>query len=635
MRYDVRKFLFMGASCDKLSFFKAAQNAGIIEFIDPKGQKKHELPQDIDNMLHAIKFLRNYAHQPQEHVNDLDKAETITNRILELKRDLESSEQKRYEIGQELERILPFGEFSLETLHSLEGEINRKIRFFAAKSNKHLDQIEPALIKLHEKDGVDYFVAFHNEPIVFADLVEFYFSEPWSELRKQDQALFHKIEKINDELRSLTRFDTLLHHALIKRLNEAHLAFAVEASELELENQLFIVEGWVPATMINEAKALAEKFHIYVEEVALDTHDFAPTYLQNTGTAKVGEDLIRIFDTPATRDKDPSLWVLFAFALFFSMIVYDAGYGLIFLATALILRFRLKKITPSTKRFIGLIGILSIACILWGGLSHSFFGIELSPDGFVRKHSLMTWLAKKKAAYVLEHKEDFDYYVAKYPQLKGVKTPDAFIYAHGPNDTAHHPIASKFTDNILLELSLLIGAIHLSLGLLRYLGKNPVGFGWVAFIIGAYLYIPYYLNSTSIIHFVFGLPKENAAQFGLHLLLFGIAFASVAGVILHGIAGLFEWTHAIQLFADVLSYLRIYALGYAGFIVSETVNMLASKMPLLFAIGVVIFGHVLNMTIAILGGTIHGLRLNFLEWYRYSFYGGGKDFRPLQLMTLE
>ncbi len=635
MRYDVRKFLFMGAVKDKLSFFQAAQNVGIIEFIQPKGQKKLELPQDIDNMLHAIKILRNYTHQPNVHVDDFQKAEGVTNRILALKEELDTSEQKQHDVGQEIERILPFGEFSLDSLGSLEDQIKRKVRFFAAKTNKHLDTLEPALIKVNEKDEVDYFVAIQNEPIVFADLVEFYFTTPLSELKKQQKELGNSIAKIHEELRSLTRYDALLHHALIKRLNEAHLAFAEEASALELENQLFIVEGWVPSTKMTELKKLTDAYHVYIEEVAFDKHDVPPTYLQNAGTAKVGEDLIRIFDTPSTKDRDPSLWVLFAFALFFSMIVYDAGYGLIFLATALILRFRLKKITPPTKRFIGLIGILATACILWGGLSHSIFGIEMSPDSFIRKHSLMTYLIKKKAAYVLEHKEDYDYYVNKYPQIKGAKTPDEVIYAHGNEDSSHHVIASKFTDNVLLELSLLLGAIHICIGLIRYLGKNPVGFGWVAFIIGAYLYVPYYLNATSIIHYVFGLDKEIAAQFGLHLLLFGLVFASIAGVILHGIAGLFEWTHAIQLFADVLSYLRIYALGYAGFIVSETVNMLAGRMPLIFAIFVVCFGHILNMVIAILGGTIHGLRLNFLEWYRYSFYGGGKDFRPLHLMTLE
>lgn len=248
----------------------------------------------------------------------------------------------------------------------------------------------------------------------------------------------------------------------------------------------------------------------------------------------------------------------------------------------------------------------------------------------------MTWLIEKKAEYTLRTKDDtYQFYVKQYPQLAGSSSPQDFLYARGPSDISAHPIADKFTDNILLELSLFLGAIHICIGLIRYLRKNPIGIGWIAFIIGAYLYIPTFLQATSIIHFLFGFDKQIAAEAGMQLMLFGIAFASVAGIIAHGIAGLFECTHAIQLFADVLSYLRIYALGYAGFIVSETVNMLGGKLPFIFAILVILFGHVLNMTIAILGGTIHGLRLNFLEWYRYSFFGGGKDFRPLQLMTLE
>ena len=248
----------------------------------------------------------------------------------------------------------------------------------------------------------------------------------------------------------------------------------------------------------------------------------------------------------------------------------------------------------------------------------------------------MTWLLEKKAAYAIEKKDDvYDYYVKKYPQLKGVEDPKTFLYAHGPGDISLHPIADKFRDNVLLELSLFIGALHICTGLIRYLRENPIGVGWIAFVIGAYLYIPHFLQANSIVNYVFGLDREVAAHFGLQLLIFGIGYAAVAGVVLHGLVGLFEWTHAIQLFADVLSYLRIYALGYAGFIVSETVNGMAGNMPLFFAIFVIIFGHLLNMTIAILGGTIHGLRLNFLEWYRYSFFGGGKEFRPLQLMTLE
>lgn len=629
MRYDVRKFLFMGAAKDKLPFFKAAQEAGIIEFISPKGRKKQELPEDIEHITQAIKILRGYVQQEQTTHKHLQKAPAITKHILTVKEELTKLEHKARETEQEIKRILPFGEFSISSLLELEQQSGRRVRFFAAKSTKRLSEVEPALILVNEEEGVDYFVAIQNEPIVFNDLIELYFTLPLSELQKLLQELKAKIDKAHNELKTLTCYYLLLHQALIARLNEAHLVFAEETSAFELENQLFIVEGWVPDTKLEQCKALCTSHTIYTEEVALDTHQTPPTYLHNKGTAKVGEDLIRIFDTPSIQDQDPSLWVLFAFALFFSMIVYDAGYGIIFLATAITLRFRLKKITPATKRFIGLVAMLATTCILWGGLTHSFFGMEFSPESPLRKHSLMTWLIEKKAAYTLKVKDaNYQYYVKQYPQLAKAATPEQFLYAHGP-------IASKFTDNVLLELSLFLGAIHICIGLLRYLRINPAGLGWLAFIVGCYLYIPYFLESTSIIHFVFGLKAELAAQYGMQLLLFGIAFASIAAIVTHGAAGCFEFTHAIQLFADVLSYLRIYALGYAGFIVSETVNMLGGKLPFIFAVFVIIFGHILNMMIAILGGTIHGLRLNFLEWYRYSFFGGGKDFRPLRRMALE
>ncbi len=628
MRYDVHKFLFLGQTKEREAFFKAAQHAAIIEFIDPKGKKKHQLPQDIEDLGFAIKILRGFVQLPADHIKSIDDAPAITGQILELKEKLDKVEANLSDVEQELDRIMPFGEFSFDKLNQLEQEIKRKVRFFAAKSAKKLGELEPALILIKSQEGVDYFVAIQNEPIVFADLSEFYFTKSLSELNKEQRALTKEREQIEQKLKSLTIYNVLLHKALVARLNEAHLEFAKETTEFELDNQLFVTSGWVPKTKLAKLHELCEKHDVYTEQVSIDPKEIPPTYLQNKGTAKVGEDLIRIFDTPSIRDKDPSLWVLFAFALFFSMIVYDAGYGIIFLLAAIFLRFSLKKSAPTTKRFISLIAILSVACIIWGGLTHSIFGIELSPNSFLKKHSLMTWLVKKKAAYTMAEKDElYQEYTKKYPQLQNAKTPEDFLHVH--------EIGSKFADNILLELSLFIGTVHICLGLIRYLGRNPVGLGWIAFVIGAYLYIPYYLHASSIVHFVFGLKVEPAAQFGLQLLLFGIVFAAIAGVILHGVAGLFEWTHAIQLFADILSYLRIYALGYAGFIVSETVNMLAGRMPILLAVLVLIFGHILNMTIAILGGTIHGLRLNFLEWYRYSFFGGGKDFYPLQLIHLE
>lgn len=392
----------------------------------------------------------------------------------------------------------------------------------------------------------------------------------------------------------------------------------------------------MPVHGLEPLKKLSTKLHIYVEEVAPDVHDKPPTFLENKGVARVGEDLVRVFDTPAYFDKDPSLWVLFAFALFFSMIIYDAGYGIIFLLTALYLHYKTKKSGGYAKRFVALMMVLGLASTIWGGLTNSFFGIELSPNNPLRKYSLMTYLMEKNAEYHIQHKDDvYTFYTTKYPELLKAQNPHAFVHYFQAGHGHPFPIANKLADSILLELALLFGALHICFGMLRYLRYRPEGAGWIAFILGAYLYIPYYLKVNSIIHYVGGIDPEQGAEFGLHLLVFGLIFVAIVSMIKHGFAGIFECTHAIQVFADVLSYLRLYALGTAGFIVSATVNELSAKCPLLIAICLLLFGHFLNILLAIMGGTIHGLRLNFLEWYRYSFYGSGKDFQPLRLKTLE
>ena len=74
-----------------------------------------------------------------------------------------------------------------------------------------------------------------------------------------------------------------------------------------------------------------------------------------------------------------------------------------------------------------------------------------------------------------------------------------------------------------------------------------------------------------------------------------------------------------------------FALALAGAIVSATINSMAGELPLFIAVILIVFAHVLNIILSIMGGVIHGLRLNFLEWYHYSFEGGGRKFTPLEL----
>lgn len=93
--------------------------------------------------------------------------------------------------------------------------------------------------------------------------------------------------------------------------------------------------------------------------------------------------------------------------------------------------------------------------------------------------------------------------------------------------------------------------------------------------------------------------------------------------------------NVIQIFADSMSYLRLYALGLSGALVVSTMTELASGMHVVLGGLLLLVAHTVNLALCVMGGVIHGLRLNFLEWYHYSFEGGGKKFNPLKKIELE
>jgi V/A-type H+-transporting ATPase subunit I len=159
--------------------------------------------------------------------------------------------------------------------------------------------------------------------------------------------------------------------------------------------------------------------------------------------------------------------------------------------------------------------------------------------------------------------------------------------------------------------------------------------GWILFIIGAYLAIPEFLKATSIIHFAFGVNPETAPTIGKELMIAGLGIAIVLSLLKNKIFGLLEATNVVQIFGDILSYLRLYALGLSGSLLTATINEMAGSLNFVFGIIVLLMGHTVNMLLGVMGGVIHGLRLNFLEWYHYSFEGGGKMFNPLQKKKIE
>lgn len=641
MRYDVKKFLFVGVEKEKAAFFKQAQEAGIINFIDTKPVRSKEVSEEVNTIGKAIAILRGLPVVEQEETSEYSIANGLAEKIVGMKSSLDRLYEEERTTKLEMSRVEVFGDFSLEDIAYIEKQGRRIVQFYCAKQGfAEKNEVPENVVYVASDHGLDYFIGFNKERTQYPKMIEMEISRPWGEVYERHREIEKEIHALEQRLKGYAKYNLLLHHAFIHELNEFHLKEAKEFVDYPIDNEdLFVVQGWVPVHKIEALHQLVKKMNVYVEEIAADPHDVVPTYLENNGAARVGEDLVHIYDTPSTTDKDPSLWVLIFFALFFSMIIGDGGYGLVLLLIALYIRYKHSGLKSYKKRALDLLTILGFSCLAWGFLTTSFFGITIAPDNPIRKVSVMTWLVEKKAAYHMEHKDAvYQEWVKKYPEAASAKTPQEFLM-----DTASvnargeksYEAYSKFADNIMMELALLVGVIHIIFSMSRHISRNWSHLGWILLIIGAYLYAPYFLGAASIPNFVFGLDPQEAAANGLYMIYGGMAIAVVIAIYHHKWLGLLEASVVIQIFGDILSYMRLYALGLSGALLTATMIDLAASVPFFFGVLILLFGHVVNIVLGIMGGVIHGLRLNFLEWYHYSFEGGGRMFNPLRKQDVE
>ncbi|MGE3954139.1 MAG: V-type ATPase 116kDa subunit family protein [Parachlamydiales bacterium] len=638
MRDDVKKVLFVGSMASKAPFLKKAQGAGFIEFIDHRGEAGHGPPAQASRILRAKKVLRRCPPLPQQDFRRKEGAPQATDRILQLADLIEKLEEEERILHQEIVRVHVFGDFSKKEIAAIE-RAGRVVQFFFAKTSAHIDPSQhEGLIYVGHAFDLDYFVSIMPTEVHLEGLTEMKIERPLGELQRRLEEVKAKHHELDEELKTYAKYRHALKKALFEVINVGSLEAHQEYPAAHFGGELFVVEGWVPQRRLAELKPLTDSFEIHYEEIAVDGADRVPTCLENHGLGRVGEDLVHIYDTPSTEDRDPSYWVLWSFAFFFAVIVNDAGYGAILLAISLWVGWKFKKAAGLGKRFVKLCLIISASIVLWGFFTNAYFGIVLKPDNPLRKVSITNALVDAKIEHVIDHPDSTVYkeWVEKYPKLAETKTVDGWIDATTiwHEGKLKYDLLEKFTDNVMMELALLIGVLHLIIAFCRRLDLNWAGFGWIAFILGAYLYFPKALDATSLVHYALGVPKPIAYGIGLQLLWIGFGGAVLLAIIQNKLKGMAEALNVIQIFADGLSYLRLYALGLAGGLMSATFNDLASQTGLVLGFALLLAGHGVNILLSVMAGVIHGLRLNFLEWYHHCFEGGGRMIQPLRLLKI-
>lgn len=637
MRIDVKKFLFVGSESHLEQFFRRAQEGGFVHFIDSIKNRTFDIPSEIKDTNDAIKILGTLTPTTQEAPYDgYHMGKVFVGEILEIKNRLDKNRDEDRTLGLDISRVEVFGQFNKQDIESLEKETGKKFQFFCAPADT-IEDLPSELFFVDTRHNLDFFFALNSEPKSYDKLTEIHIEKPLGTLVLEKEKIEKKIASDEELLKSYAKYDQFLRNFFTLSLNDYQRIKTEKMVETPLEESLFSISGWVPASRMKDLEPLLHDTHVIADEIAIDETDSIPTYLENQGVSRVGEDLIHIYDTPSLRDKDPSLWVLIAFTVFFSMILGDGGYGIVLLALVGFLWYKFPGMRPGGKRFLKLCVILTCGTIVWGLLSNNFFGIPIPLDSPLRKVSLMNYLIEKKVAYHIQRKDAvYKEWTQKHPELKDAKTAKEFLSAvKEENGETSLDVTIQFSRSIMLELALLVGVIHIILSHVRVVKRKLDGIGWIIMMIGGFLYLPRFVHAATFMNYVFGFKEESTQYVGLYLLCIGFSVAVILAVFQHKLLGLIAPMEIIQMFADVLSYLRIYALGMAGAIMAETINHLAIGLPIYIAIVMLLFAHLCNIGLGVMGAVIHGLRLNFLEWYRYSFEGGGKKFNPLKFVNVD
>lgn len=484
----------------------------------------------------------------------------------------------------ELERIFEWGEFSPAELKKLK-DAGYNLHFYTIGKNE-LEMAEDSedvqFLRLASVGKMDTIAVLgilpENIPATEFSLPE-KSAEEYRQILADSEA---EIEACSKKLTELSVYENSFKAQIVKAKNAEEYSSAYETAESDEE--LVWLSGYVPAADLEIFTNMAESKQCAwaVEEIAED--DLAvPTKLRHN---KVSKLISPVFDLlgilPGYREQDVSLWFLLFFTLFFAMIIGDAGYGMLILIGTI--GFAVK--TKSKGDGVFLLTVLSIATIVWGAITGTWFGME----------SIM-----------------------HVPFLKALVIPSFSNYPEYFNMTATQQ------QNVIMKFSFSVGAIQMALGAILSIRKKlsekdlswVADFGWMVAIIGMYLLSLNLVIGENISLVPVGILVGCA--FLLVVLFGGMSPDKTIGEgIKAGLGGAFTvFLDTISCFGNVMSYIRLFAVGMAGLAIAQSFNNIGSGFhgPLVvIGIVVILIGHALNIIMAFLSVVVHGVRLNVMEF---------------------
>ena len=602
MIVPMKKYSFLIYHREYEKFLNDVQEIGVVHVIE----KTDEVADEIRNKIQLIKriehTIKNLRSRYQD-IKDVKKDEVplgLMEQIEQLYLDIDQNTQKSHLLHKELHELEPWGDFNISSIEKLsESDVDVKFFYCSEKMFDEQWQNEYALEVISRFRNNVYFVIFTKK----SESVEIKADE-FKIPTKSVSELKHEISEVNAVIKvdneSLDKYASEDLTTMVKFKNDAENKKEFEqihsyASD-EAEGRLKVIEGWIPQTQAVEMAEYLENNDVLFLEGEPTEEEIArvPIMIKNNWFAAMFEPIGKLFSLPSYTEIDLTMFFAPFFMLFFGFCLGDAGYGLVIVLAMTILKFKVDK---EFKPILTLGQFLGGMTMIMGAVGGTFFGIDLKiidwkfKDMFLDSNA-MFWLALGLGVVQI--------LFGMIIKAANAKRQHGWMYT-----------ISTFGWMLLL-LSLLGMSVTAILG---YLGMSEEAVAAIT-----------YLETIA------GVAGKTALVGVAMILLFNDPKANIFVRIGKGLWELYDIT---GLFGDILSYIRLFALGVSSAILGLVINSIAMeflKIPYIGWIIMIVFlliGHTGNILLSGLGSLVHPMRLTFVEFYKNAGWtGGGKEYKP-------
>ena len=597
----MKKLAFLIYHKDYDTFLEQVRNLGVVHVVT-KSQGEAE-NQDLQATIRlsaryaaAIKLLEGMNVKAADKTSgNADKGEQVLDKLEALQQHDAETNHRIQAIEKEITAMEPWGDFKTESLKRLR-DAGYEVGFYICSDKVYDEEWETqyhAVVINHIGSKVYFVTVTPVTETVSLDVESAKIADrSLSEIIQEKEKLDAERAETENAMKELAENSIPDLKAAQVRASQLVDFDKVKLSADSLAgNKLMLLEGWAPAENAQQLNDFLKSSEVYYEISDPVPGDNVPIQLNNKGFFKLFEPIMKLYMLPKYNELDLTPFFAPFFMLFFGLCLGDTGYGLFILLGISGYRLIAKSISPSMKPILTLVQLLGLSTAVCGLLTGTCFGFNL-----------------------------YDLHVPFIQKMKEVIMLD---------------------NQQMFNLSLILGAIQIIFGMTLKAVNQAIQFGFKYAIstIGWLLV----LVSTAV---AFAAPGVMAMGGTLHLAILAVGGLMVylfnspgKNIFLNIGLGLWDtYNMATGLLGDILSYVRLFALGLSGGILAGVFNSLAVGMspdnviagPIVMVL-IFVIGHSINIFMNVLGAMVHPMRLTFVEFFKNSGYeGGGKEYKTFK-----